>query len=143
MELAEDLRESQTGESLWPSEPIAKAQMRLKMKEFDSLMSAIFGVFMTRGQNQEKIEALKTNLPEHEAFCQSIPKGDRLTMLDVHCFPVWEKMVMWQHSSWGDAFSALEVATLAPSVVQYVEAIRSREELKEVLPRQESFNKLL
>ena len=83
---------------------------------------------MSRGQDQEKIEGLKAILDKHEDFCKEMA-GDKvgerpLDMLDVHCFPIWEKMVMWEKSSWGDAFSALEVKERAPTLYEYVHQVR-------------------
>jgi hypothetical protein len=43
---------------LWPEVPIDAAKMRLKMEDFGKLMGAIFGVIMTRAEDEEKIKAL-------------------------------------------------------------------------------------
>ena len=51
---------------LWPKDPIQAAEMRLKIEEFSKLLGALFGVIMSRAEDEDKIKAFEASIHLHE-----------------------------------------------------------------------------
>ena len=124
-------------------------QMRLEMLAFDKLFSPFWGPLMSRFQDQEKIDAFKANVPKMEEFFKKNLNGaDYLSgssepmMIDMHCYPMVERMVMLENSPWKKGFDGIGMKD-APTICAYVHRFRANPKLAPHVITQEAYNKLL
>ena len=89
--------------------------MRTKMVAFDKHLGNLFGVVLSRGQDVEKILKYKQEtLPVFEEWCtQANGKflfgTDDLTLLDIHCGPMFEIMYLMTGPVYGDVDEHLRI----------------------------------
>jgi hypothetical protein len=89
--------------------------MRLDMLAFDKIGFKLFPPLVTRFKEEAKVDELAAALPAWEAFIVKhlnggnyLSGGDQPMMLDFHCFPIYERVVMLEDSPWKDAFDKLD-----------------------------------
>ena len=123
--------------------------MRLDMLAFDKLFASFWGPLMSRFENQEKIDAFKVNLPKMEEFFKKNLNGaDFLSgtnepmMIDMHCYPMVERMVMLEKSPWKNGFEAIGMND-APAICAYVHRFRAHPKLAPHVITQDAYNKLI
>lgn len=109
---------------------------KLAMLKFNKLANAYWMAWLSRFEQNEKLDALKAALPEYEAFiteCQNgkewLSGGDEPMMIDCHCFSVWEKIVMTEGTNWNAAFEYLDIKNAAPKMYAYVHKFRAHPKL--------------
>lgn len=52
-------------------------------------------------------------------------------MLDFHCYPILERIVMLENSPWQAGFEALDLKNKCPTLYAYVHRFRQHETMKE------------
>ena len=125
-----------SGAHLIPKDPIAAAQMRLKIEDFNKFLSNLFPIFGSRGQKPEAIDNFaEKGLPGMEKFCADANGGwlsqeSTPSFLDVHCSPFLEMLCMWENSAMGKVFEQLDVQNKAPHMVAYVKRWREHPDIK-------------
>ena len=123
--------------------------MRLQMIEFDKIFGKFWGPFLSRFQDAEKISAFKEVIPDLEKFFQKNLQGsDYLSgstepmMIDIHCYPMVERIVMLEHSPWSHGFEAIGMKD-APTIIAYVERFKANPKFAPHAMTQDAYNKLL
>lgn len=126
------------GIELYPSDPKVAAQMRVRMGEFMGLIKNMFGVILSRGEDDEKIELYKKEeLPLFEKMCADAGDGkylmgtDEITQLDVHVAPFWEIIYLFDKGVYSDVGEKLKICETAPKWCAYMERIRNHPVLKD------------
>jgi hypothetical protein len=61
-------------------------------------------------------------------------------MIDFHCLPMAERLVMLEGSAFNSAFEALDVKNLAPTVCAYVKRMQTHPLFSRYVARQEMWN---
>ena len=143
-ELASNYQPGQ-GIPVWPHEAkpgdlqasMQTAQMKLQMLKFDKLVNGNFwGPLLSRFQNEEKVAQLKTVIPEFEQFVVDNLKGNKFfggddpMYLDIHCYPILERMVLLENSPWQHGWEALDLKSQIPTIVDYVKRFREHPLMK-------------
>lgn len=113
------------------------AQMKKEMLVFDKLAPAFWHVLMS-GFDKEKVKTLKKALPEWEKFFQTNMMGkkylsgtDEAMMIDIHVFPLVERLVMSKHFFWRSVYEDLDVEGQAPSLISWFERFRANPKFKD------------
>ena len=63
--------------------------------------------------------------------------------VDIHCFPLMERLVMLENSPWHYAFEALEVKAGMPTVYSWVHRIRGHASLSKFVIKKSENDRLL
>mmetsp|Transcript_15492 Transcript_15492/g.23795 ORF Transcript_15492/g.23795 Transcript_15492/m.23795 type:complete len:147 (-) Transcript_15492:256-696(-) len=100
------------------------------MAEFEKMFHGSFwGSMMTRFKNDEKIEATIEGIKKMEAFFTKHLQGDYFSgeaepmYIDIHIFPLVEKLVAYEGSSWDERVKKLDVQNNCPKILAYVTKI--------------------
>ena len=119
------------------------------MLEFDKLFGKIWGPYFSRFQDPEKNAALAAVIPDLENFfLKNIGRGNFLSgtsepmMIDVHCYPMVERLVMMEQSPWSHGFDAIGMKE-AKTIIGYVERFKAYPKFTPHVITQEAYNKLL
>lgn len=146
------------GLKLFPSDgcegDVAKATQTAKqrhtMLKFDGLLSKFWPAFVSRFADAEKMAGLKENLPQFEAMiaegtaATGFMSGDAEPMLiDIHMFPVMERIVMLENSPWHYAFEDMQVKEKMPATYAFVHKFKAHPVLGKRAMPVAGFNKLL
>ena len=130
------------GMPLWPHEKektiqnvMLTAKHKLQMQKFTSFLSKFWPANASRYQDQDAISALKSCITnEIEPFFIENMQGapflsgtSEPMMIDIHCFPFVERMVMIENSPWHHGYLQTDVAKNAPTVYDYVHRFRKHE----------------
>lgn len=62
-------------------------------------------------------------------------------MIDIHCYPMVERMVMLEDSRWYLAFDYLDIKKIAPSLYAYVHRFRAHPRMKPHVIRAENYSR--
>lgn len=63
-------------------------------------------------------------------------------MIDVNCFPMLERIVMLENSVWDEGFKKLDVKSVAPTVYNYVHALKEHPKFKPHVMQEGPWKKL-
>ena len=124
------------GIELIPSDPMEAAKMRMKMEKFNKAIGPMFGVILSRGQDEEKILKYKTEtLPIFEAMCTEangkfLFGTDDLTAMDIHCAPMWEIIFLFEKGVYADCDALLQIRQNAPNWCAYMQKFRAHPAIK-------------
>ena len=122
------------GLELIPSDPVRAAKMREKINDLKT--GQIFGIYLSRGQDTEKLALYKKEaLVQFETWAKEagdkwIMGTDEITYADVMIGPMWELMYMMEHQ-YADVKELLDTKTNAPNWIKYCERFRAHPLLKE------------
>jgi glutathione S-transferase len=146
------------GMLLWPHEcapagdlaaNMKTAKMRLEMQKFDNFFGKFWGAYMARFNDEEKNAIYREEVPKMEEFFKRNLNGqDYLSgtsepmMIDIHCYPMVERMVMLENGPWNRGFEAIGMKD-APTICDYVHRFRAHPKLGVHAIRKEAYNKLL
>jgi len=145
------------GMKLWPSEGsesdtaavILSAKHRREILVFDKLLNKLWNPLLSLYTNKEATLALKADLPKWEAFVDRNTTTGYLSgqenpmYIDIHCFPMMERLVMLENSPIHSAFELLDIKNQCPKMYKYVHHIREHAILKKHAIRQHENNKHL
>ena len=107
------------------------------MGEFMGQIKNMFGVILSRGQDDEKIELYKSEeLPAFEKMCADaggkfLMGTDEITQLDIHVAPFWEIIYLMDKGVYADVGEKLKICESAPKWCAYMEKIRNHPVLKD------------
>ena len=96
----------------------------------------MFGVILSRGQDEEKINKYKNEtLPAFEEMCKKsngkfLMGTDDLTMLDIHCGPMWEIVYLFEKGVYANVDEILKIRENAPKWCAYMERFRNHPAIK-------------
>lgn len=90
---------------------------------------------LSRFQDNEKVANLKENLPKFEEFCKKnldgkFFGGENPMYLDMHCFPIFERMALLDNSPWKHGWDALDIKNTCPTILEYVGRFREHPKMK-------------
>lgn len=91
----------------------------------------MFGVVLSRGEDVEKINKYKEEtLPIFEAMCTEangkfLLGTDELTLLDIHCAPMWEIVYLFEDGVYSNVDEHLKIRQNAPNWCAYMERFRN------------------
>ena len=94
----------ENGVNLFPKDPIQAAKLRVDIENFGKFLQPLFGVMMSRGEDQEANKKLEETII---AFNEIIAKAngnflfgtEEPSMLDVYYAPFLEIIYLWQAPS--------------------------------------------
>ena len=120
------------------------------MLKFDKMMSVFWPCFMTMFGDQEKLANLKEALPAWEKYLVDNMAGkkylggtDEPMMIDMHIFPVVERLVFLKGSPWNAGYVTLDVENLCPQMIQYVHRFREHPKMSAHVITADAYNKHL
>eukprot|EP00355_Strombidium_rassoulzadegani_P005972 CAMPEP_0168618884 /NCGR_PEP_ID=MMETSP0449_2-20121227/6308_1 /TAXON_ID=1082188 /ORGANISM="Strombidium rassoulzadegani, Strain ras09" /LENGTH=77 /DNA_ID=CAMNT_0008659785 /DNA_START=550 /DNA_END=779 /DNA_ORIENTATION=+ len=64
-------------------------------------------------------------------------------MIDVHCYPMVERIVMLENTPWNAGFEKMQVKEKAPHVYAYVHRMKEHPKFKPHAIRPEAYSKLM
>lgn len=140
------------GLPLWPHEAAPEGdvaahmetgQHRLAMQKFDSLlMGSFWRPYMNRFTDETHIAELKAQFPAIEEFFKKHMNGnnflsgrDEPMMIDVHCFPMAERLILLEGTEWNYAFEALDIKNAVPTMYDYVHRMQAHPKFANYIAR--------
>ena len=156
MNMATD-KDQGKGMKLWPHElrqgdvkaSVKTAAMRLEMLAFDKLFMPFWGCLFSQFNDMEKVDSFKENVPKmEELFVRNLNGADYLSgtsqpmMIDLHCYPMVERMVMLKDSPLHIGFEVLGMEE-APAMCAFVHRFRAHPTFKDHVITQDNYFKLL
>lgn len=94
---------------------MASAAMRLEMLNFDKTFGKFWGPFLSRFEDDEKIAGMDDTMAKLEQCVLKNCNGKKFLsgsddpmMLDFHCYPMLEMIVLLKDSPWHIGFEKLE-----------------------------------
>ena len=159
---ASDLHGQEKGLKIWPHEAnpgdlkasMATAAMRLEMLGFDKIFGKVWGPFLSRFEDDEKIAAIAGTMDNLEAFvsCSLVSKNcngknflsghDEPMMIDFHCYPMLEMMVLLKDSPWQRGYEKMGVSK-CEQIHGYVERMQKHPILGSQCRTQAAYDKLM
>lgn len=126
MDFCNDIAPQGQGLDLWPhqSNPgdikasMQTAKMKLQMQRFDKKLAPYFakGMFRMYKEEESMTDLIENGLPEFEKFVTENTNGgeylsgtDSPMYLDIHVFPILERMVLLEGSPWDYAAKELDL----------------------------------
>ena len=110
---------------------MATAAMRLEMQSFDKIFGKFWGPFLSRFEDDEKIAAMEDTTAKLDQFVAKNCNGksflsgqDEPMMVDFHCYPMLEMIVLLKDSPWQKGYEKLEIEKCA-QIIAYVERMRN------------------
>ena len=111
--------------------------MRVRMNDFMPKIKHMFGVILSRGEDDEKINLYKSEtLPMFEQMCAEagdkwLMGADEITQLDIHCGAMWDIIFLMDKGVYADVGDKLKIRENAPKWVAYMEKFRAHPILKD------------
>ena len=107
------------------------------MLQFDKHMGKFFQALLSLFKDEEKVTAFKESLPLWEAHVARLSEktgwlsGHEEPMyIDVHFFPMLERLVMLENSPWNYAFEDLKIKENCSTIYTFVHKLRGHPVLK-------------
>ena len=110
--------------------------MRVRMGEFMTQIKPMFGVILSRGEDDEKINLYKAEtLPLFEKMATEtggkwLMGTDEITQLDIHCGAMWDIIFLMDKGCYADVGDKLKILENAPKWAAYMEKFRAHPILK-------------
>jgi len=82
------------------------ADFKLEMLKIDKIISPFWGAWMTRFENEEKLEALRKPIADYEAWLtrnlngQNFIGGDSPMYIDMHAVVFAERLALLNNGPW-------------------------------------------
>lgn len=118
------------------------------MLRFNKFLGSFWPAFLVRMEKGEKLDAFKASLKDYEIFfVENLAGADYLSggsdpmMIDFHCYPIVERIVMIENSTWHEAFVHCEVKELAPQMYAYVHRFRAHPKMAPHVITPESYKR--
>ena len=127
------------GINVVPTDPMEAAKMRYAMEQFTKKNHGgnCIGLLNSCGLNEEKVQKFQNeSLPFFEEMCKTagdkwLMGTDDLTLLDIHCGPMWEKIYVAEESgALPDLMLRLNWRETAPAWCAYVDRFREHPAIK-------------
>lgn len=130
LEVIDQIYESSTP-SLFPKDPIANAQLKLKIRSLTKFIPLYYGVARMQDDWEQKADTLKSELIKLEAELgdQTFFGGDRLSALDLMIFPHLERTLWMRETHLKSNYELIGGENLQ-TLRAYYERVRELEHLK-------------
>ena len=119
------------GLELFPEDPFEAADMEVAMANFDKIVPPLFQCYMSRFENDEKIEKFVTDLlPKFEEMATRAGDKwlwgtDEVTYYDFYVGSVWEFLYCFKDApAFADGFAKIQLEKRAPNWIKFVERFR-------------------
>eukprot|EP00347_Sterkiella_histriomuscorum_P016573 403352676 len=150
MELANDLG-GKKGYQLYSDDPIKAARQRTLIEQVNNYERELFAYFASRGQKDSMnkhfvqiVLELEDLIGQHHYQGQKWLFGsEQPTMADLFIFPFIERIVLFKHTPWEDAYYKLDIDAHAPLMKQYVDQFREIELFKNEVINVTAYGKYL
>lgn len=149
VEFAEEFYKGK-GFQLFPSDPFKKLELRIFNESANKFFGPFYGVYMTKGKNEESLQNLVNIIPTMENFIADNLQGkqfllgnDHITYADIHCIVVFERIAGLKGSAYNFIYEKLNIEQNWPKTLAWIERVRSVPEIKDEVMKIPAFHKII